>query len=108
MREDKWGVLERFTVRPEWSGRVLAEQPDFLQRLIDRHGPLIAAGAHVLGPFEMEHEGRDWWTLLWQFPDREASRALHAILADEDIARVLQVELVEGHKHDPGDGLPGF
>lgn len=108
MHEDKWGVLERFRVRPQWRGRVLREDPGLLARAVTARTGLMQGGAHLLGPFLLRFEGEDWWTLLWQFPRREDARALRALCEDAAWNRYVETRLVEGWKHDPVDGLPGF
>ena len=106
--EEKWGVLERFRVRPEWKDRVLDEDPAFLTRLVEQRAPLVDGGAFILGPFLLPHRDGEWWTALWQFPNRDAADALRRAHEEPRWRDYLESELFEGSKYDPAFGLPGF
>jgi hypothetical protein len=105
MREEKWAVLELFRPRPQWRERVGGE---ILAAGVARRLELMRAGAHALGPFEIELADGRWWCMSWEFPDAAAAAGLHRLVSDPTWCERVEVRLLQGHKHDPSDGLPGF
>ncbi len=108
MQEEKWGILERFRVRPGHGSTIEESQPGLFSTQMRLRAELLPLGAYVLGPFRMEDETGSWWTVCWQFPDRESATALHRILEDEAWNVHVETRLLEGPKFDPMQLLPGF
>jgi len=112
MQEEKWGVLERFRVRPQWRGRVAKERPGLFEEQMRRRAELLPQDVHVLGPFLLEGPGEEdaspTWTVLWQFPTQEKAEELMAILQDPAWTECVETWLVQGPKFDPLALLPGF
>ncbi|TAJ21213.1 MAG: hypothetical protein EPO68_05175 [Planctomycetota bacterium] len=105
MREAKWSVLELFRPRPEWRERVGRE---FLAAGVARRVALMRAGAHALGPFEIEQADGRWWCMSWEFASPAEAAPLQQLAADPAWCERIEVRLLEGHPYDPSDGLPGF
>lgn len=108
MWESKWGVLERFRVRPEWRGRVLAEDPELLTRTFAARATLLEGGAFVLGPFAITADDGTWWTVLWQFPSLAEAERFERMAADPQWTRCVESRLARGQKFDPQAPLPDF
>lgn len=108
MQEEKWGILERFRIRPGHEGIVEKDHPGLYAAQMRLKGELLPKGAHVLGPFRLEDETGTWWTVLWQFPDRKSATTLRSIVDDESWSTHVETRLLEGPKFDPMQLLPGF
>lgn len=108
MWESKWGVLERFRVRPEWRDRVLASDPEFFTRAFAARMTLLERGAFVLGPFAIDGPDGSWWTVLWQLPTLAIAEELERLVADPQWTRCVESRLERGQKFDPQAPLPGF
>ncbi len=107
-RTGKWGVVERFRVRPQWRGRVEAQVPGLLANAARAREALLSAGAWAMGPYFLRWSDGEWWTVVWQFPSPEAAEGLRALVRDPSWSRFVEEESAEGPEFDPSKGLPGF
>lgn len=104
MREEKWGILERFRIRHEYENAVPA---GLLRRFVTQRLAALGDG-YVLGPFELHEQNGTWWTLLWEFETRDDAKGLLEQLDDERWNQYVETRVSQGFKYLPDDGLPGF
>ncbi len=109
MREQKWGVVERFRVRARWRNRIGTVHPDLLATQMMLRARLVDTGAHVIGPFlSGDDEAAGWLTIAWQFHSAEQAEPLRTLWRIAAWQECVEMQIEEGPKWDPFDRLPGF